>query len=65
MYRQFFANMKSLELPLFALGLFVFAFALVVARNVFYRTKVDFDPMAALPLADEQPLTAETHEVIK
>lgn len=53
MYKQFFANMESPALPLFAFGLFFFAFVLMLARTFFYKRKGDFDPLASMPLNDE------------
>lgn len=53
MYKQFFANMESTALPLFAFGLFFAAFALMLLRTFVYKRKSDFDPLAALPLNDE------------
>jgi hypothetical protein len=60
MFRQYFSSLQHQELPLFALGLFILAFALVIARTWFYRTKSDFDPVAALPFADEQSVSADS-----
>ena len=51
------------ELPIYAMALFIFVFALVLVRTLVYRKKTDFDPLAALPLADEQPVPADKHEV--
>lgn len=53
MYKQFYANLDSVTLPLFALGVFVTAFLLMLARTYLYKRKSDFDPMAAMPLTDE------------
>lgn len=53
MYKQFFANMESPALPLFALAVFFSAFLLMLARTFFYKRKGDFEPLAAMPLNDE------------
>lgn len=53
MYKAFFAGMDP-TLPLLAMGIFVGAFLLMLARTWGYKTKADFDAVAALPLADEQ-----------
>jgi hypothetical protein len=53
MYKQFFANMESTTLPLFAFFVFVTAFLLMLARTFLFKRKGDFDPLAALPLRDE------------
>lgn len=53
MYKQFFANMESATLPLFAMGVFVTGFLLMLARTFFYKRRSDFDPLAALPLNDQ------------
>jgi len=53
MYKQFFANMESTTLPLFALTVFFAAFLLMLARTYLFKRKGDFDTLAALPLVDE------------
>lgn len=58
MYKQFFANMESIALPMFAFGLFFAAFALMLLRTFAWKRKGDFDPMAQLPLVND-----ETREV--
>ncbi len=64
MWKQHFAGLTMPEVPIFAMALFIFIFALVLVRTLVYRQKSDFDPLAALPLADdEQPISAEKHEV--
>jgi len=65
MWQQYFASLKVPGLPIFAMALFIFIFALMLVRTLLYRTKADFDPLAALPLADEQHVPADTHEVTK
>ncbi len=62
MWKAYFAGLKATELPIFAMALFAFVFALVLVRTLVYRQKADFDPLAALPLADEKPVTTDTHE---
>lgn len=57
MYKQFFAGMEWTELPLFALGLFIAMFVLMVLRTFVYKTKRDFEPAAQLPLFDGKPVT--------
>lgn len=53
MYKQYFSNMESVTLPLFAFGVFFTAFVLMLARTFFYKSKGDFEPLAAMPLNDE------------
>jgi hypothetical protein len=57
MYKQFFANMESTALPLFAFAIFSGAFLLMLARTFLFKRKSDFDPLAALPLCDESKET--------
>ncbi|MEW6433847.1 MAG: CcoQ/FixQ family Cbb3-type cytochrome c oxidase assembly chaperone [Myxococcota bacterium] len=52
MYRQFFANMEWTALPLFALGLFLVMFTLMLLRTFAWKSKSDFSPVAQLPLSD-------------
>ncbi|MCA2979633.1 MAG: CcoQ/FixQ family Cbb3-type cytochrome c oxidase assembly chaperone [Myxococcaceae bacterium] len=53
MYKHFFSNLQSVTLPLFAMGVFVSAFLLMLARTFLFKRTSDFDPLAALPLNDE------------
>ena len=60
LYQAFFSNMEGVALPMFAFGLFVFAFALVLLRTFGFKTRGDYDALAALPLSDqEQPAVPE------
>lgn len=60
MYKQFFANMDSVTLPLTALAIFFGAFVLMLARTFAYKRKADFDPVAALPLSDDSSKEAKS-----
>lgn len=62
MYKAFFAGMETTA-PLFAMGLFMVVFALMIARTWGYKKKSDFDGIAALPLADEPVSTQQNKEV--
>lgn len=52
MFKEFFAHMEWASLPIFALGLFIAMFVLMVLRTFAFKTKGDFDPHSALPLND-------------
>ena len=52
MYAPFFLHSPLLILPLFALGMFLATFTLVVVRT-FARRAVTYAPIAALPLSDD------------
>ena len=52
MFKEFFAHMEWASLPIFALGLFIAMFVLVVLRTFVFKTRGDFDPQSALPLND-------------
>lgn len=52
MFKEFFAGMEWTELPIFALGLFMAMFVLVVLRTFAFKTKSDFAPHSELPLSD-------------
>jgi hypothetical protein len=54
MFQQYYRGLEVLDLPIVAMGLFMAIFVLMILRTLFYRTRADFDPVAALPLADEQ-----------
>lgn len=62
MWQAYFAGLKTTELPIFAMVLFISIFALMLVRTLVYRQKADFDPLAAMPLADEKPVTIDMHE---
>lgn len=51
MYKQFYAGMELIHLPLFALFLFLAAFVAVVVRTVLKRAS-DYEAIAQLPLED-------------
>lgn len=55
MYQQFFAGMESTLLPLAAMGFFILAFVLMLLRTFVHKRRSDFDAVAALPLADDEP----------
>jgi cytochrome c oxidase cbb3-type subunit 4 len=52
MFRQFFAGMEWSFLPLFAMGVFLTVFTLVVVRVFVLQKRSEFDALAALPLDD-------------
>ncbi len=52
MWRQFYAGM-DVKLPLFAMGVFIAFFVLLLLRTYAYKRSQDFDGVAALPLADD------------
>jgi len=52
MYKQFFAGMEWTALPIFALGLFMAMFVLMVLRTFAFKTKRDFQAHSELPLSD-------------
>lgn len=54
MYRQFYSQMDSITLPMIALGFFVSAFVLMLARTYGFKRARDFEAQAALPLFDEE-----------
>ena len=56
MYKQFFAGMEWTWLPIFALGLFIFMFVLMVLRTYAFKTQSDFQPHSELPLFDGKEL---------
>jgi hypothetical protein len=59
MFKQYFAGFEFVGLPLFALGLFVVMFTLVVLRTYAFKTKADFDPQSQLPLSDGKQTSRE------
>lgn len=61
MYKQYFAGFEFVGLPLFALGLFLFMFVLVVLRTFAFKTRRDFEPQSELPLSDGNEIS--TREV--
>lgn len=58
MFKQFFAGMEWIELPLFGLGLFIAMFVLVVLRTFAFKTKGDFEPHSQLPLSDGKEIAS-------
>jgi hypothetical protein len=60
MWKTFYANMPSTTLPLFAMGLFIGFFVLMVLRVYAGKRAVDFAGLAQLPLADSSSPT-ESH----
>ncbi len=52
MFKQHFAGMEFTALPIFALGLFISIFLLMVLRTFAFKTKSDFKPHSELPLSD-------------
>jgi hypothetical protein len=53
MFKTFFVGMETTA-PIFAMGLFLAMFLLMLLRTLVYKKKSDFDSVAALPLADER-----------
>jgi hypothetical protein len=53
MYKAFFAGMET-NAPIYAMGLFIAMFLLMLLRTLVYKKKSDFESVAALPLADER-----------
>jgi hypothetical protein len=60
-YRQFFAALDSPALPLAAMGFFLVAFVLMLARTFLWKRKSDYDSIAALPL--DHPEGSDRSEV--
>jgi len=54
MYKPFFASSDRTELAIFGLVLFISVFALVLLRTWVFKTKKDYDAVAAMPLADDR-----------
>lgn len=54
MWKEFYAGMET-SLPLFAMGVFIAFFVLMLLRTYAYKRSRDFDGVAALPLNDETP----------
>jgi cytochrome c oxidase cbb3-type subunit 4 len=54
MFRQFFAGMQLIALPLFAMLLFLVFFLGVVAWVFFARRSQDFEGLARLPLTEPE-----------
>lgn len=61
MFKQYFANLESTGLPLFALWLFIGVFVIVVLRTFVVKRATEFDADAQLPLNDGTQLSP--HEV--
>ena len=59
MYAQFYAGSRLVDLPLFALLLFVATFVAVLVRTSVAKRRGDFESVARLPLEDGQS-TAST-----
>jgi hypothetical protein len=57
-FKQFFEGMAWAELPLFALGLFMVMFALVVVRTFVWKAKGDFESQSALPLSEGKVISS-------
>ena len=56
MYKAFFANLEWTALPLFALGLFLVMFVLMLVRTFAWKTRQAFAPIETLPLSDGRPV---------
>lgn len=61
MYKAFFAGMEPTA-PIFAMGLFMVIFTLMLLRT-WHQKKSDLDSVAALPLAADPVSTRQNHEV--
>ncbi|MEW5740331.1 MAG: CcoQ/FixQ family Cbb3-type cytochrome c oxidase assembly chaperone [Myxococcota bacterium] len=59
MYRQFFAGMEWTALPLFALGLFLVMFVLMLLRTFAWKSKGDFAQQENLPLSDGRAVSTD------
>lgn len=57
MYKQFFAGMNFVALPLVALAIFLGLFLLVVLRALFIQSRRDIDARALLPLQDDSAVS--------
>jgi len=57
MYAQFYAGSRLVDLPLFALLLFVVTFVAVLVRTSIAKRRGDFEGIARLPLDDGHPLS--------
>ena len=55
MYAQFYAGSRLIDLPLFALLLFVATFVAVLVRTSVAKRRGDFESVARVPLDDGQP----------
>lgn len=53
MLKPLVASSNYTELAIFGLVLFISVFVLVVLRTWVFKSKRDFDAVAAMPLADE------------
>jgi len=58
MYAQFYAGSRLVDLPLFALLLFVVTFVAVLVRTSIAKRRGDFESMARLPLDDGRSLSS-------
>lgn len=57
MYKQFFAGMDLVALPLFALAIFLSLFVLLVLRTLFIQSRREIDSRALLPLQDDSAVS--------
>ena len=53
MYREFFRSLQSTDLPLATMLFFLAAFVLVLMRTFVWKSRRDYDPVAALPLEED------------
>jgi hypothetical protein len=63
MYVQFYRGQPLLDLPLLGLCLFLFGFALALARALFPGPRTQLDEVAQLPLQDHAPGDSHSTEV--
>lgn len=63
MYKPFFASSNWTELAIFGLVFFIGVFALVLLRTWVFKTKTDYDAVAATPLAEERHVLANEKKV--
>ena len=59
MFGQLFAGSRLVQLPLFALVLFVAVFAVVIVRTTVLARRGGFARLERLPLDDGQPVPAQ------
>jgi len=62
MYAQFYAGSRLVDLPLFALLLFVATFLAVLVRTGMARRRGDYESVARLPLDDGQTAPCAQHD---
>jgi len=63
MYAQFYAGSRLVDLPLFALLLFVVTFVAVLVRSSVAKRRGDFEGISRLPLDDGRPAPVPRHHV--